>query len=576
VLRYAPADSAEQTTENILASNRIQLSCMFGLPKLDAREEHFLIPSKQDGLAIFLRYLSPVVALAKAKIVLYIHGATFPSALSIAHRFDGHSWRDNLNAAGYHVWGLDFLGFGGSDRYPEMSRSPQDRSPLGRADVASQQIESAVQFIVEHHKVDRISIIAHSWGSMAVGLFAGRHSELVDRIVFFAPIAERRKSEQAQHFSAWHLVSLQDQWDRFVEDVPPRDTPVLSKKHFEEWGPLYLQTDRESRTRSPHSVKVPSGPVQEIAEAQAGRLPYDPAIVKAPVVIIRGEWDHLVTDADACWFFEKLKNSPIKRDVKISHATHLMHLERSRYALYRETQLFLDGGDQPNISVNEKPQEARNILFTDFLGDDKMNETTLVHDADLRQVSGYDYGRSGVAHSPLSLEEMHQLEQSVGWNDEDAEVLQRHGEIFKNHAEQMVDSWRAVIGAQPHLAKWFFGPDGKPDDEYKAKVKNRFVQWVFDVCFRAHDRTWLDYQEEIGLRHTPEKKNLTDGRQTPPVVPLRYLVSFIPVVTIGARKFFVNAGVAGEELQKLQDAWTKAVQLHVTLWTRPYAKEGLW
>jgi hypothetical protein len=26
--------------------------------------------------------------------VLYIHGATFPSAPSIAHRFDGWSWRD--------------------------------------------------------------------------------------------------------------------------------------------------------------------------------------------------------------------------------------------------------------------------------------------------------------------------------------------------------------------------------------------------------------------------------------------------------------------------------------------------
>lgn len=191
-------------------------------------------------------------------------------------------------------------------------------------------------------------------------------------------------------------------------------------------------------------------------------------------------------------------------------------------------------------------------------------------------IPGYDYGRAGVARSPLSLEELRQLEQTIGWSEEDARVLQRHGEIFQNRAEQMVDSWRAVIGAQPHLAKWFFDPAGKPDEEYKARVKRRFVQWVLDACFRAHDQAWLDYQEEIGLRHTPDKKNKTDGAQTPPVVPLRYLLGFATIVTIETRKFFTDAGVAGEELQKLEAAWAKAVQLHVTLWSRPYVKAGLW
>jgi hypothetical protein len=33
--------------------------------------------------------------------------------------------------------------------------------------------------------------------------------------------------------------------------------------------------------------------------------------------------------------------------VKISRGTHLMHLETSRYALYRETQNFLVGNDEP-------------------------------------------------------------------------------------------------------------------------------------------------------------------------------------------------------------------------------------
>ncbi len=191
-------------------------------------------------------------------------------------------------------------------------------------------------------------------------------------------------------------------------------------------------------------------------------------------------------------------------------------------------------------------------------------------------IPGYDYGRPTAAHSPVSMEELRQIEMTVGWSEEDARVLQRHGEIFKQHAEHMVDAWRAVIGSHPHPAQWFFGPDGKPDDDYKAKVKKRFVQWVVDACYRPHDQAWLDYQDEIGLRHTPDKKNRTDAARTPSLVPLRYLIAFVPVVTQSARKFFIEGGVKGEDLQKLEDAWSKAVQLHITLWTRPYAKEGVW
>jgi hypothetical protein len=60
-------------------------------PKLDRREEHFHIASETDSLNLFLRYLGPAPAFTALRIVLYIHGATFPSALSIAHRFDGYS-----------------------------------------------------------------------------------------------------------------------------------------------------------------------------------------------------------------------------------------------------------------------------------------------------------------------------------------------------------------------------------------------------------------------------------------------------------------------------------------------------
>jgi hypothetical protein len=191
-------------------------------------------------------------------------------------------------------------------------------------------------------------------------------------------------------------------------------------------------------------------------------------------------------------------------------------------------------------------------------------------------IGGYTFGERSIATSPVSLDELRKLEAATGWSDEDARWLKIAAETLVPQAEAMVDSWRKVIGSLPQLSAPFVGPDGKPDDRYKAAVKARFVQWVSDVCLRPHDQQWLDYQEEIGLRHTPAKKNATDHAQTPPVVPQRYLLGFTAVVVTTVRGFLLKSGRPEEEIVRMQEAWTRAVMLTVTLWSRPYARDGLW
>jgi Protoglobin len=190
-------------------------------------------------------------------------------------------------------------------------------------------------------------------------------------------------------------------------------------------------------------------------------------------------------------------------------------------------------------------------------------------------IPGYDYGAPQSAASSVSENDLSQLEQTVGWSDVEARLLEKHADLFRAKAESMVDSWRALIGSQAHLAHWFLKPDGAPDYEYKAGVKRRFVQWVIDVALRPHNRDWLNYQQEIGLRHTPAKKNQTDGANTPPVVPFRYLLGFVPVV-FPIRRFFADAIQDEAELKRHEDAWIKAVILHVTLWSRAYVTDNLW
>ncbi|MCU1259964.1 MAG: hypothetical protein JWO80_2849 [Bryobacterales bacterium] len=187
-------------------------------------------------------------------------------------------------------------------------------------------------------------------------------------------------------------------------------------------------------------------------------------------------------------------------------------------------------------------------------------------------IPGYDYGSERAAHSPVTLTELRHLEQTVGWTEDDARRLRSAARTLVPQAERMVDEWRAAIGRQPHLAAWFLKPDGAPDEAYKAAIKRRFVQWVSDLCLRPHDQDWLNYQEEIGLRHTPAKKNQTDGGETPPLVPLRYTIAFASVVITSLQKFLPD----DDELESIEAAWTRAVLLSVALWSRPHTSAGLW
>lgn len=315
-------------------------------------EAHLRIPAGARGLQLFLRHL-PAARPSQHPPVLFVHGASFPSGLAAAFRFSGTSWMDHLAAQGFDVWALDFLGYGHSDRYPEMQQPASAHPPLGRAPEAAQQIAAAVDFILQKQRAPRISLVAHSWGTVPTGLYASRHPARVKRIVLFGPVARRAGAPPAES-PAYQFVTEEAQRSRFTGYVPSGERAVLDPQHFAVWGPAYLATDARSHTRTPPSVQVPGGPIADIADAWSGRLPYAPEKITAPVLIVRGEWETVTTDADAQWLFRALSAAPIKRDVKISRGTHVMHLEASRFQLYTEVAAFLAERDTavPGLTSN--------------------------------------------------------------------------------------------------------------------------------------------------------------------------------------------------------------------------------
>ncbi|HUP13186.1 MAG TPA: protoglobin domain-containing protein [Niastella sp.] len=189
-------------------------------------------------------------------------------------------------------------------------------------------------------------------------------------------------------------------------------------------------------------------------------------------------------------------------------------------------------------------------------------------------IAGYAYGANDLASSPVTMKELDLLKQTITLDSEDARYLRMAGEVLEDQTDSLVNLWRGVISTMPHLSYYFKDANGNINEEYKAKVKERFKQWILDVCTRTYDQDWLNYQHEIGLRHMNTKKNETDNVEAPPHIPMRYVIAFTAVVNDTIKPFLANKGHSLGVIEKMHKAWNKAVLLHVVLWSRAYCSEG--
>lgn len=264
--------------------------------------------------------------------VLYVHGATFPLALSVGFDFGGGSWLDDWNARGFDAWAFDFAGFGESGRYAAMAEPAERHPPLGRAPESADQIVSVIELIRRETGRSRVSLVAHSWGSMPAALAAIARPDAIDRLILFGPIARRTMLATVPALPAWSAVTNDAQHARFVEDVPKGHPPVLVG--FDRWAPAYLASDPGAAERTPPAVRIPNGPRADNMAAWAGTLAWDPGKLTRPLTIVRGAWDSLCRDGDAATILDAATAAPERRDLKLDAGTHLMHLETGRHALY--------------------------------------------------------------------------------------------------------------------------------------------------------------------------------------------------------------------------------------------------
>jgi pimeloyl-ACP methyl ester carboxylesterase/heme-degrading monooxygenase HmoA len=309
------------------------------------------------GLNLAILHLPPAELAGKTP-VLFIHGSSVPSSLSFGFRMGGYSWMDQLAENGIESFALDFLGYGNSDRYPEMAKGSPAGTPVGRATEAYKDIDSAVNLVIKRTGVKKIDLVAHSWGASVALLYASKFPDMIHKLVLFAPLTLRNGSEDTgQTGSSYEEMTPETRVEQMDELAPKEFRPALEKKLDSVWKKTWLQSDVLARDNKSKMVRFPAGPGQDIEDLKHNRPYYDPAEIKVPVLIIRGEWDSYPSNEDAGNLFSWLAHAPSKKYVVIAHGSHVMHLERSRTELYREALNFLSS----DVTLNQSSQIA--VIF---------------------------------------------------------------------------------------------------------------------------------------------------------------------------------------------------------------------
>ena len=279
---------------------------------------------------------------ATGRSVLFVHGSSFPTMLAAGFEFSpGDSWLAFMARRGYLACGLDFIGFGASSR-PAAMRGGEAGVPVTRAPEAAAQIALAADYLRAVRGMKQVHLVAHSWGTIPAATYAAAHPQAVTSLTLFGPVTPVAHPATGSARTAWWGITAQTRYRqlRYLDVLPP-GMALLEPAVDARWAGRFAASAPHVAGDPPGQLRIPSGPLADIDEAQAGRYPYAADRVRAPVFVVYGDHDTVVGDAQAAAFLARFTGSPLRWRLRIDHGTHVMHLEQARRSLYESVDAFI-------------------------------------------------------------------------------------------------------------------------------------------------------------------------------------------------------------------------------------------
>ncbi|MDB5809545.1 MAG: alpha/beta hydrolase [Betaproteobacteria bacterium] len=312
--------------------------------------EDFMVPAVDPGIQLYVRNKRPegMSQFTQDNIVLFVHGATYPAETSFDLKLNGISWMEYIANRGYDVYLVDVRGFGRSSRPPEMDQPAKNNAPIVGTNVAARDVGAAVDFIRKRRNVEKINLLAWSWGTRIMPTYTAGNNEKVNKLVLYAPSWVRSTKSLTDTgdstLGAYRTVTVEAAKKRKGFGVPPeKQKDLMPESWFDAWADATFASDPWGAQQKPPVVRAPNGSAQESRDmAVSGKPPYDAAAIRVPTLLVVAEWDSDTPTYMAQTLFPQLVNAPYKRFVTIGEGTHSVIMEKNRMQLFREVQLFLD------------------------------------------------------------------------------------------------------------------------------------------------------------------------------------------------------------------------------------------
>ena len=333
-------------------------STAFAIGAPQKRDE--MIDGVDAGIKLFVRSKQPdpVVRATDDNVVLFIHGATYPSTPDFDLQYKDYSWADWMVSKGYIVYMFDKRNYGFSSREKAMDESASSNRPVTRSYLAIRDIGAVVDHIRKRHKIDKVTLIGWSWGATTAGFYTSLNSEKVKKLVLYAPAyayaqhtnlgagsgsQDKRKPNEFNYgMGAYRLGTKTGNDNRWDNEIP-----VADKNSFREEGVRdafaleALKTDPTSESRTPPSLRAPNGVLEDSFMQATGRRIWNASSIYVPTLVIAGEFDTWSFPEDRELLMRDLTNAPVKKSVLIKNGTHFVLFEKQRFEFFNAIADFI-------------------------------------------------------------------------------------------------------------------------------------------------------------------------------------------------------------------------------------------
>src|SRR5450432_3753723 len=139
---------------------------LLAAPEAKIVKNDYSIDAVDPGIKLFVREKRAEGAKAtEDNVVLFIHGATFPSTPDFDLDYKDYSWADWMVDKGYVVYMFDKRNYGFSSREKAMDEPAANNRPVTRSYQAIRDIGAVVDYIMKKHRVKKVTLIGWSWGA---------------------------------------------------------------------------------------------------------------------------------------------------------------------------------------------------------------------------------------------------------------------------------------------------------------------------------------------------------------------------------------------------------------------------